>query len=211
MHYPSATKPYWYGGHRRARRARPRCRLQSVGRANTGSQGHRQTNFAHNFPRSLFETTRKRCNSNELISMFKQAAGELRAKLLRRQQDPSQTNFACNSIGPSFNKPRKRWDSNDTTSISKTVSGELHATLMIDSQNWTTCRNPGSGHTTSRRTTDKAQHRGARARRPAPPDATTQTRTLRSTCVRSRSARAARRSRRSSRSLRLRRRAGRRR
>ena len=129
----------------------------------------------------------------------------------KRQQHPAQANFACNSIGPNFNKPRKRWDSNDTTSISKTVSGELHATLMIDSQNWATCSNPGPGHTTSRRTTDKAQHRGREPAGPRPPDATTQTRTLRSTCVRSRSARAARRSRRSSRSLRLRRRAGRRR
>ncbi len=55
----------------------------------------------------------------------------------------------------------------------------------------------------------KQQHgTGARARRPAPPDATTQTRTIRSTCVRSRSAHAARQSRRSSRSLRLRQRAG---
>ena len=55
----------------------------------------------------------------------------------------------------------------------------------------------------------KQQHStGARARRPAPLGATTQTRTLRSTCVRSRSARAARRSRRSSRSPHLRRRAG---
>ena len=55
----------------------------------------------------------------------------------------------------------------------------------------------------------KQQHSaGARARRPAPLDATTQTRTLRSTCVRSRSAHAARQSRRSSRSPRLRRRAG---
>ena len=55
----------------------------------------------------------------------------------------------------------------------------------------------------------KHQHStGARARRPAPLDATTQTRTLRSTCVPSRSARAARRWRRSSRSPRLRQRAG---
>ena len=54
----------------------------------------------------------------------------------------------------------------------------------------------------------KATHStGARTRRPAPPDATTQTQ-LRSTCVQCRSARAARRSRRSSRSPRLRRRAG---
>ena len=36
------------------RRARPRCR-HPVGRANTGSQGQRQKNFAHNFARSLFE------------------------------------------------------------------------------------------------------------------------------------------------------------
>ena len=37
---------------------------------------------AHNFPRSFFETTRKRCNPNDAHSMFEQAAGELRAKLL---------------------------------------------------------------------------------------------------------------------------------
>ena len=43
-----------------------------------------QTNFAHNFPRSLFETARKRCNSNDANSIFEQAAGELRAKLLWR-------------------------------------------------------------------------------------------------------------------------------
>ena len=54
----------------------------------------------------------------------------------------------------------------------------------------------------------KQHSTGARARRPAPLDATTQTRQLRSTCVPSRSARAARRWMRSSRSLRLRRRAG---
>ena len=51
------------------------------------------------------------------------------------------------------------------------------------------------------------QHRGAGPQARAP-SATTQTRTIRSTCVRSRSARAARQSRRSSRSPRLRRRAG---
>ena len=48
-----------------------------------GSQ--RQINFAHNFPRSLFKTAQKRCNSNDANSIFEQAAGELRAKLLRRQ------------------------------------------------------------------------------------------------------------------------------
>ena len=43
-----------------------------------------QTSFAHNFPRSFFETARKRCNSNDTNSMFEQAAEELRAKLLWR-------------------------------------------------------------------------------------------------------------------------------
>ena len=46
-------------------------------------QGLVQTNFARNFPRSFFETTRKRCNSNGTNSMFEVIAGELRAKLLR--------------------------------------------------------------------------------------------------------------------------------
>ena len=139
MHYPSATQPNWCRGRRRVRRdrrARLRCRLRPVGRANTGSQGQHQINFAHNFPRSLFETTRKRCNSNELISMFKQVARELRAKLLRRRQGPRQTNFACNSIRPNFNKPRKRCNSNDANSMFEQAAGELHAKLMSDSHNW---------------------------------------------------------------------------
>ena len=101
-----------------------------------GSQ--RQINFAHNFPRSLFKTAQKRCNSNDANSIFEQAAGELRAKLLRRQQNPGQTNFACNSIGPTFNKPRKRCNSNDANSMFEQAAGELHAKLMIDSQNWAT-------------------------------------------------------------------------
>ena len=41
-----------------------------------------QANFARNFPRSFFETTRKRCNSNSTNSMFEVITGELRAKLL---------------------------------------------------------------------------------------------------------------------------------
>jgi len=56
--------------------ARPGC--GACGR----QQDHSQTNFAHNFPRSLFETTRKRCNLNAAISRFEQVARELRAKLL---------------------------------------------------------------------------------------------------------------------------------
>ncbi|WP_218117622.1 hypothetical protein, partial [Actinomyces sp. HMSC035G02] len=41
-----------------------------------------QTNLARNFLRSFFETTRKRCNSNDANTMFEQVAGELRAKLM---------------------------------------------------------------------------------------------------------------------------------
>ena len=70
---------------------------------------------------------------------------------------------------------------------------------------------PAQQHTTRRpehQRGHKQHSTGARARRPAPLDATTQTRVLRSTCVPCRSARAARRWMRSSRSLRLRRRAG---
>ena len=66
-----------------------------------------------------------------------------------------------------------------------------------------TPRGPTAHHAAPQAT----QHRGAGPQARAP-SATTQTRTLRSTCVRSRSARAARRWRRSSRSPRLRRRAG---
>ena len=66
-------------------------------------------------------------------------------------------------------------------------------------------KRPARQHTTRRH---KKHSTGARAHRPAPLDATTQTRQLRSTCVPYRSARAARRWRRSSRSPRLRRRAG---
>ena len=43
---------------------------------------HRQSNFARNLSRSFFETPQKRCNSNDANSMFEQAAGELRAKLM---------------------------------------------------------------------------------------------------------------------------------
>ena len=70
---------------------------------------------------------------------------------------------------------------------------------------------PAQQHTT-RRPERQRRHKkpstGARAHRPAPLDATTQTRVLRSTCVPCRSARAARQWRRSSRSPHLRRRAG---
>ena len=66
-------------------------------------------------------------------------------------------------------------------------------------------KRPARQHTTRRH---KKHGTGARAHRPAPLDATTQTRQLRSTDVPCRSARAARQWRRSSRSLRLRRRAG---
>ena len=76
------------------------CRW-AVARPIHGAGGRRQdpaqTNFARNFRRSFFETAQKRCNSNEVISMFEQVTRELRAKLLRRRQDHAQPNVACNS------------------------------------------------------------------------------------------------------------------
>ena len=70
------------GRHRRNRRARPWCKLRPVGRASTGSQGHRQTNFACNSIGPNFNKPRKRCNSNDANSIFEQATGELHAKLM---------------------------------------------------------------------------------------------------------------------------------
>ena len=81
------TRHHRSGKRRRGRRARPRCR-HPVGRANTGSQGQRQTNFACNSIRPKFNKPRKRCNSNDANSMFEQAAGELHAKLLCRRARP---------------------------------------------------------------------------------------------------------------------------
>ena len=62
------------------------AKLLSSGRAwpDNESTYPRQTNFAHNFPRSLLEIARKRCNPNDMNSMFEVLAGELRAKLLWR-------------------------------------------------------------------------------------------------------------------------------
>ncbi len=120
-------------------------RPQGLARLRDATPRPPHTIFAHNFPRSLLEIARKRCNSNDTTSISKQVAGELRAKLLRRRQGPRQTNFACNSVRPNFNKPRKRCNSNDANSIFEQAAGELHAKLMIDSHNWATYSNPGPG------------------------------------------------------------------
>ena len=64
----------------------PRHADDTPTRASYGSNSpHRciTTKVARNFPRSFFETARKRCNSNVLNSMFEILAGELRATLLR--------------------------------------------------------------------------------------------------------------------------------
>jgi len=69
--------------------------------ASHGTRGRRpdnlQTNFARNFPRSLFETTRKRCNSNDVDSTFEVNAWELRATLMGGGRD-----------WPSFETTRRR-------------------------------------------------------------------------------------------------------
>ena len=57
-------------------------RPQGLARLRDATPRPPHTNFAHNFPRSFFETTQKHCNSNDANSMFEQAAGELRAELM---------------------------------------------------------------------------------------------------------------------------------
>ena len=43
VHYPSATRPNWCGGHRRARRAWPRCPWAAAGRCHSPPTGTRTT------------------------------------------------------------------------------------------------------------------------------------------------------------------------
>ncbi len=58
-------------------------RSTGPGRGARGQQRHhRLPNFARNLSWSFFETSQKRCNSNDANSMFEQAAEELRAKLM---------------------------------------------------------------------------------------------------------------------------------
>ena len=65
-----------------ARHRRGRQAAAGPGRASRRDTETTHTHFAHNFPRSFFETTQKRCNSNDMNSIFEALAGELRAELL---------------------------------------------------------------------------------------------------------------------------------
>ena len=58
-----------------------------------------QTHFAHNFPRSLVEIARKRCNPNDMNSMFEVLAGELRAKLMGEQPVRQRAGPGCGARG----------------------------------------------------------------------------------------------------------------
>ena len=99
---------------------------------------------AHNFPWSLFETARKRCNSNDTNSMFEQAAGELRAKLLNdsgargRWQGLGDTKSARNFPRSLFETAQIRCNSNDTNSNSEIATGELRAKLLSSRQDGAT-------------------------------------------------------------------------
>ena len=58
-------------------------RSTGPGRGARGQQrNHLLPNFARNLSWSFFDTPQKRCNSNDANSMFEQAAGELRVKLM---------------------------------------------------------------------------------------------------------------------------------
>ena len=115
-----------------------------------GSSTQLQTNVARNSPRSFFETTRKRCNSNGANSQFEILTGELRAKLMCDGRAGStavpvnygawprcpwavgvaQTNFARNFPRSFFETTQKRCNSNDTNSRFELLAGELRAKLL---------------------------------------------------------------------------------
>ena len=143
-----------------------------------GSSTQPQTNVARNFPRSFFETTRKRCNSNDADSRFEILTGELRAKLMcdgragstavpvnygawprcRWAVGVAQTNVARNFPRSFFETTQKRCNSNDTNSRFELLAGELRAKLLIDSHNWATCNKTqeGAAHRHTQRTGHKA-------------------------------------------------------
>ena len=143
-----------------------------------GSSTQPQTNVARNFPRSFFETTRKRCNSNDADSRFEILTGELRATLLcdgragstavpvnygawprcRWAVGVAQTNAARNFPRSFFETTQKRCNSNDTNSRFELLAGELRAKLLIDSHNWATCNKTqeGAAHRHTQRPGPKA-------------------------------------------------------
>ena len=77
---------------------------------------------AHNFPRSLFETARKRCNSNDINSMFEQAAEELRAKLTGRRRDLARCRWAAAGPGPDEFRMQFPHDTNRRTPKNRRIS-----------------------------------------------------------------------------------------
>jgi len=85
----SATRPNWYGGRRRARRARPRRQwITGPGRGIHKRQQHpAQANFACNSPRHGSTHAQKPQNINDQTSIVEILLGELHAKLPRSSQD----------------------------------------------------------------------------------------------------------------------------
>ena len=95
----------------------PRHADDTPPRASYGSNSpHRYitTKVARNFPRSFFETARKRCNSNVLNSMFEILAGELRATLLGNHFDIS-TEEAADAQNTSGATGKAKHQTEDTT------------------------------------------------------------------------------------------------
>ena len=99
----------------------PRHADDTPPRASYGSNSpHRciTTKVARNFPRSFFETARKRCNSNVLNSMFEILAGELRATLLRNHSGIS-TEEAADARNTSGTTGKAKHQTEDTTGKAK--------------------------------------------------------------------------------------------
>ena len=193
-------------------------------------------NFARNSIGKSINKVLKRCNSNDLNSMFERVVEELRAKLgaVSAAMCAGAGHEACGVKARPGRAPRRRAERSSRRGDSR--AGHHPPAHTATRHHWCGGRRrvrraragfeidhsepSGSrvaisraagpdGARNTRGATDQAptQHRGAGPQARAP-CATTQTRVLRSTCVPFHSARAARRSRRSSRSPRLRRRAG---
>ena len=202
----SATWHHWCGGHRRVRRAWLQCSWAAEGPGWASSRrtstrqhtnphwcgGHRRVRRAWlRHPRAvagLGRASRRRAKphiSDQASLVWRAPEGPEGTGGLRGAA-PNEVRMPSLAGGRALRRP-KHQRGNKHQHAARTASGRAAA---------------------HRHRPHKATHStGARTRRPAPLDATTQTQ-LRSTCVRYRSARAARRSRRSSRSPRLRRRAG---
>ena len=121
---------------------------------------HRQPNFARNLSRSFFNTPKKRCNSNDMNSMFETVAGELRAKLVSVRCG-GQRSGGTRTLTP---KPRRRCRGRlrDLPRCRWVAAGPGHATHRHPDRLEAAARPAGPGRASSRRA-ERSSWRGRRA------------------------------------------------